>query len=281
MVHKTAMRSFSFLWYIRLAQVVISFLVLILSAVDAHTVQDYAHGCSVPSKIAYNLACAILALCVLIYFIFSTGPRNPFRSLPWLVWVQLALDGLMWIFWVAAAATSSFSYLDLCDACPVNEVYYSNFLLACNSDAFLDDYDKVYPRGVSPFPRGLAGVEERATAVRRSKGLTAPGRTALDSIMTFLFSICISATIWWAVIQRRSSGTVNSTTKPFAHEESGIPISSTQQSILVAPNPQMHPNQSSVVEGQPQQQQQDIYQQSVPQSQYPSHPQQDFTSQQQ
>ena len=67
MVHQTAMRSFSFLWYIRLAQVVIAFLVLILSAVDAHTVQDYAHGCSVPSKIAYNLACVCsLWICLLI-----------------------------------------------------------------------------------------------------------------------------------------------------------------------------------------------------------------------
>ena len=95
----------------------------------------------------------------------------------------------MWIFWVAAAATSSFTYLDLCDACPVNEVYYSNFLFACNSDAFLDDYDRVYPRGVSHFPRGLAGVEERATAVRRSKGLTAVGRTALNSIMMCVFCL--------------------------------------------------------------------------------------------
>lgn len=57
MADKTAMRSFPFLWYIRLAQVVISFLVFILSAVDAHTVQKIADGCSVPSKIAYNLAC--------------------------------------------------------------------------------------------------------------------------------------------------------------------------------------------------------------------------------
>ena len=95
----------------------------------------------------------------------------------------------MWIFWVAAAATSSFTYLDLCDACPVNEVYYSNFLFACNSNAFLDNSDIVYPRGVTSFPRGLAGMEKRAATVRRSKGLTAAGRTALDSIMTCVFCL--------------------------------------------------------------------------------------------
>lgn len=57
MADRTAVRSLPFLWYIRLAQVLIAFLVLILAAVDAHTVQSYANGCGVPSKIAYNLAC--------------------------------------------------------------------------------------------------------------------------------------------------------------------------------------------------------------------------------
>ena len=128
----------------------------------------------------------------------------------------------MWIFWITAAATSSFTYLDLCDACPVNEVYYSNFLLACNSDAFLDHSDKFYSRGVSPFPRGLIGVEERATAVRRSKGITAVGRTALDSIMT-----CVSC------LNRSSIKLIQAIKYSLQHLYSGNnPVGSHSTSIL-------------------------------------------------
>lgn len=122
---------------------------------------------------------------VLIYLIFATGPRDPFRSLPWLVWGQLALDGLMWIFWISATATSTFTFQDFCDACTPDGAFYDGF---CDS-VFIDDYDTVYPRDVSPFPRGLAGIEKRATAYRRTKHTTSVGRTALDAIMRCVFRL--------------------------------------------------------------------------------------------
>lgn len=92
--------------------------------------------------------------------------------------------------------------------------------------------------------------------------------------------MCIAATIWWVLTQRRHSGTAAPTTKLPAHEESGLPMPLTQQSVPVASNPQVQPNQYYVGQGQPQQQQQDVYQQSVSQGQYPPQPQQDFVYQQ-
>ncbi|MCJ1462828.1 hypothetical protein MMC07_001431 [Pseudocyphellaria aurata] len=277
LMDRTGARSLPFLWYIRLFQVLIAFLVLILSAVDAHTVQSFAHGCSVPGKVAYNLACALITIIVLMYFIFSTGPKDLFRSLPWFVWGQLALDGVMWIFWVAAAATSSFGYLDLCNACPVDAVVYGNSAWACTGNAYYNDYN--YPRDVSPVSRGLAGAEKRASP--RTKVLAAVGRTALNSIMTGLFSLCFAATIWWVLTHhRRTAGATAPTMKPPVHEESGPPVPLTQQSGPVASNPQMQPNQYYAGQGQPQPQSQSQFP-SQPQSQYPSQPQQDFGFQQQ
>ena len=130
---------------------------------------------------------AVLTIFAVIYFILATGPSNVFKVLPWLVWGQLALDAVMFIFWISATATSTFSYQDICDACPFDPVGYAGYVYDCRtglSESYSDYYDTNY--GV--FSRGLAGVHERAVRARRNgKRGTALGRTALDAIMTCVF----------------------------------------------------------------------------------------------
>lgn len=96
----------------------------------------------------------------------------------------------MLIFWLAASATSEFTYLDYCAACPWIGVIYGGLEYACPGYTFADvdfTYFTYYPRDLSPLPRGLAGVEKRAIGGRRSKRGTAVGRSALDAIMTYVF----------------------------------------------------------------------------------------------
>lgn len=132
---------------------------------------------------------AVLTIVAVIYFILATGPSNVFKVLPWLVWGQLALDAVMFIFWIAAAATSTFSYTDLCDACPYEFVDYAGFVYDCTTGAYESD---VYDNNL--YLRGLAGVQKRAgragqtgRARRHNKRGTSLGRTALDAIMTCVF----------------------------------------------------------------------------------------------
>lgn len=50
---KSAPRAFSWIWYIRIAQIFFTGIVIILAGVDANRWSS----CSVPGKIAWNLAC--------------------------------------------------------------------------------------------------------------------------------------------------------------------------------------------------------------------------------
>jgi hypothetical protein len=129
---------------------------------------------------------AAISLLVLIYFFFSTGPTKVFKLLPWLVWGQLALDALMLVFWLAAAATTKLSCKDYCKACPDWDILsWNNRVCYCYSGY---DYSSSYKRDTSPAPRGLSGGLEP----RRSRGgsgsssnwASVDARTALDAIMT-------------------------------------------------------------------------------------------------
>lgn len=52
---KNAPRAFSWIWFIRIVQIVFAFIVLGLAARDSHDLLDAQ--CQVTSKIAFNLAC--------------------------------------------------------------------------------------------------------------------------------------------------------------------------------------------------------------------------------
>lgn len=57
---KTSPRGFPWIWFLRIAQAVISLVVLGLAATHISTLNDL--GCSVPGKMAWNLACVRLPL---------------------------------------------------------------------------------------------------------------------------------------------------------------------------------------------------------------------------
>lgn len=101
----------------------------------------------------------------------------------------------MLVFWLAAAATSTFTYRDICDACHWDGVYFDGFFHSCSGVPFEGEDGYIYTRDVSPLPRGLPGMEKRAGQVRlpRGKRGTALGRTALDAIMTCVFSPKLSS----------------------------------------------------------------------------------------
>lgn len=103
------------------------------------------------------------------------------------MWGQLALDAVMWVFWLAASSTSNLTVNEVCNACPISAFELDDVEYACPG-YYLDRFGNVYyPRDVSPA-RGLEGVVKRATALRRRKSGSHLGRQALDAIMTCVFN---------------------------------------------------------------------------------------------
>ncbi|CAO1596258.1 hypothetical protein XANCAGTX0491_000110 [Xanthoria calcicola] len=197
---KTSERCFPWLWFVRLGQMLVTIIVL---AIAASSASDFTTlGCSVPSKLGYTIAAAVLSFLVLLVLIFSTGPTNLFRVIPWLVWGQLALDAFMWIVWVAAAGVSQYTCSDLCNACSdFYELWTAGIYCYCSVYT-------VIKRDQSPAPRGLAGsMEERA--LYYSRGPTSSkknAKVAFDAIMVILFAFSTAATIFWIFKNRRSGG---------------------------------------------------------------------------
>lgn len=124
---------------------------------------------------------SILSFIALLYFILASGPSRTTRLLPWFIWGQLALDALMFIFWLSAAATSSYSCTDLCNACGIFDgyVFFDSESCECSDFFFKRDYS---PRPVNVLqPR-------RSHSSRRSSDSTVGGsiaaKQAFDAIMT-------------------------------------------------------------------------------------------------
>lgn len=131
---------------------------------------------------------SVLSFFALIYFILATGPSPQARLLPWFIWGQLGLDALMFILWLAAAASSSYNCSDLCNACSAYSV------LSYDTDVcFCVDNTGIFKRTYSPKPKGvlharspksyLSGVSgSRSSSGGRGSILAA--RQAFDAIMT-------------------------------------------------------------------------------------------------
>lgn len=110
-----------------------------------------------------------------------------FKVLPWLVWGQIALDGVMFVFWIAATATSPFTINDLVDAC-IN-AYVDDF---SNYDPYDNSYYGSSKRDLSLVPRKLTGLlEPRRTRYSSSRGSSyhtagsVNARTAMDSLLVY------------------------------------------------------------------------------------------------
>ncbi|KAL8778249.1 MAG: hypothetical protein Q9213_007501 [Squamulea squamosa] len=237
----TSERGFPWLWFVRLLQILVTLIVLAITASNA---SDFTSiSCSVPSKLGYNIAAvgrpmasgyqqkltssqAVLSFLILLVLIFATGPTALFRVIPWLIWGQLALDIFMLIIWIAAAGVSQYTCSDLCNACSAyDEVWATGIYCYCSSYI-------VIKRDQSPAPKGLAGSIEERAYYRHSGG---PGsskknaKVAFDSIMVILFAFTTAATIFY-ILKNRRSATAATATNPAADP-------STQQSGGLAPTP--------------------------------------------
>ncbi|KAL8747854.1 MAG: hypothetical protein Q9190_000302 [Brigantiaea leucoxantha] len=230
---KTSPRAFPWLWFVRLLQMVITIIIL---AVAASSAADFNKiSCSVPGKLGYNVAAAVLSFIVLAYLIFSSGMTALFRTLPWFVFGQIALDGFMFVIWIAAAGSPTLSCNDLCNACSgYDQVWLDDLNCYCYS-SYLSK------RNFSPTPRGLArSLENRAYhgSHYRSGGRSA-AKTGLDSIMVALFAFTLAATVIWAVQSRRSA----------AAASSGPQVAASGPAPT---DPAPQPQQTSFPQGQPQ-----------------------------
>lgn len=199
---RTSDRGFKWIWFIRLVQIIVTLIVLALTA--AKTAAFSVASCGVPGKLAWNLACvrppfptsprtapidslqAVLALLALAYFLFSTGPGSIGKILPWWIFIQLGLDALMFAFWLAAAATSKYNCSDLCNACSQwDSVAFDGLSCICNSSY----YYWWKKRDMSPAPKkGL--LEVRRTRHTAPLG-TAAAKQAFDAVMVYV--ICPTA----------------------------------------------------------------------------------------
>ena len=137
---------------------------------------------------------SVLSFLALIYFILATGPSPQVRLLPWFIWGQLGLDALMFILWLAAAASSSYSCSDLCNACSAySEVLYDTDVCFCF------DNTSIYKRTYSPKPKGILhsrSPRSQSSGGSGSRSSSGGGgsiiaaRQAFDAIMT---CACLSA----------------------------------------------------------------------------------------
>ncbi|KAL2049279.1 hypothetical protein ABVK25_010457 [Lepraria finkii] len=263
---KTSPRSFPWLWFVRLSAIVFSVIVLGITASDASKWDSWE--CSVPSKLSYNIAVSVLSFLALIYFILATGPSPQVRLLPWFIWGQLGLDALMFILWLAAAASSSYNCSDLCNACSAySVVLYDTDLCYCvdNTGIFKRTYSPK-PKGVlharSPKSYSSGGIGSRSSSGGRGSILAA--RQAFDAIMTLLFAFCLGATIFWIIKSRQTgSTTTNMAMATEKQEEAGTPAAGAASSS----NAQSGAN-AEHYNGQPMQQQG-----GVPQGTPTAHPQ--------
>lgn len=218
---KTSPRSFPWLWYLRLVALILTFIVLGITASNTATFHNI--GCDAPGRLSFNLAVSILSFIALIYFILASGPSRTTRLLPWFIWGQLALDALMFIFWLSAAATSSYSCTDLCNACGIFDgyVFFDSESCECSDFFFKRDY--------SPKPVNVL-QPRRSHSSRRSSDSAVGGsiaaKQAFDAIMTVLFALFIAADVFWILKSRRSGTTT--TPSPIIgatmKHEAGMPI---------------------------------------------------------
>lgn len=129
-------------------------------------------------RVSADFTCqSILSLLALIYFILASGPSPATRLLPWFIWGQLALDAIIYLFWLSAAATSGYSCIDLCNACDIADGYVDWGSLSCT--CYTDLY---YKRDYSPKPVNV--LQPRRSRRTTSVGSIAAKQT-FDALMTY------------------------------------------------------------------------------------------------
>ena len=241
----------------------------------------------------------------------STGPNTTFKLLPWWIFGQLALDAVLFVFWLSAAATARYNCNDLCNACGWDSVSFDGLDCVCYGTDYW--YEK---RGMSPKQSGL--LQPRRAKSSATPAGTGAAKTALDALMTYVpllslfyvssaihltrkgvanwsISVLFFATLVGTIVyifQHRSASsptTHTPATGPGSHPEAGVQQVSTEmkQDIPYQPNntnpqtqqggyPPVSPQENYPPQGQYPPQQQGGYppQQQYPQQGYPPQGQQ-------
>lgn len=120
-----------------------------------------------------------LSLVALIYFILASGPSRATRLLPWFVVGQLAIDALIFVCWLSAAATSSYSCTDLCNVCGILEGYvdFDSQTCICYEDLSLK-------RDFSQKPGNMLQSRSRHSNSTVIGSIAA--KQAFDAVMTYV-----------------------------------------------------------------------------------------------
>lgn len=183
------------------------------------------------------------------------------------MWLQLGLDALLFVLWLAAAASSSYTCDELCSACGFDVTYDTE---VCLCYVF-------FKRDTSPVQR--SPLEKRRTG-RGSDGggSTIAAKQAFDAIMTIIFFALLCLDIFW-IVQSRNSSTTTATgppttsSNPVKEEEAGMAPTGGVAGGAAYPQEQQQPYAQNVlmqqypVQGQ---QQQHPHQQYPQQQQYPA-----------
>jgi hypothetical protein len=109
----------------------------------------------------------VLVIPALIYLLLTTGSASAkLPSLPWSVWVQLAIDSIFLVFWLAAGAVwvKDFTCNDLCGFCArIGEIEasayegYYHFGSSCNcrfGEQVFADFRKLANRATTASEAG-------------------------------------------------------------------------------------------------------------------------------
>lgn len=273
-------RSWPLVWGLRAFGLLLTVITLGVTANNAANFSAYS--CSIPGKLSYNLAVTVISFFVLLYTLFATGPSRIFKTLPWIVFGQIALDAVLLIFWLAATATSVYSCDDVCNACD-GDFFYGTLYCTCDDIIFFKE-----KRSTSSNPANILLGKRRSrtsSSSGRASTSTANGSatTALDSLMTALFAFFLAATLFWFLQSRRSTRRTTMTNatamppvagEPIKHEEAGMgaPTSSPMYPPTGDSNMQYQQQQQPPYGGQPTMQQQPPYanQQQQQQQQQPT-----------
>ncbi|KAG8533063.1 uncharacterized protein KY384_001846 [Bacidia gigantensis] len=183
-------RTYIWVWIIRCIALVITLAVIGVTADLAGTLMGLE--CKSTPKFSFNIAAGALALILSIYSILSTGPAKFLRFIPYSVILQLVFDLFIFVLFIAAAATSPVTPLDLCKACAAltpDYVYLDTASAAC---AYGSDYDYTYTDDGSSY-NGKRSLFKRKGGSGRSKskysssdntsGGLIPARIALNALM--------------------------------------------------------------------------------------------------
>ena len=220
LAHREGDRGFPWLWFVRAVGLVVTIITLGLTATGAASFSSL--GCTSPGKLNYNIAVVcfihrleepevpyqhlhflrvqslicfsrqtVLSFVALVYLLLSTGPTRPLKILPWFIFGQLAIDGVLFIFWLAAAASSSYSCDDLCSAC-----YGLSYVAYANQDCICFDFIYKNKRSTSPNPGNVLLSKRRSryhsgggSSSSAVKGGTGDAVISFDAIMTYVSHI--------------------------------------------------------------------------------------------